>query len=59
MVDLKFEVPCTETVEVDAETRAAIERGIEAADEGRTVPLEEVEKMIPQWIAKLESQNRP
>jgi predicted transcriptional regulator len=56
MVDLKMEVPATEDVQVDAETLAAIDRGIKAADEGRTVPLEEVRKMIPKWISKFESQ---
>ena len=43
-----------ETVEVDAEVAAAIQLGIRAADEGRTVPAEEVRKLIPQWIAKFE-----
>jgi predicted transcriptional regulator len=56
MVDLKLQVPATEEVEVDAETVAAIDRGVKAADEGRTVPLEEVRKMIPKWISKFESQ---
>jgi predicted transcriptional regulator len=58
MVDLKLEIPATDAVEVDAETPAAIDRGIESADEGRTVSLEEVRKMIPQWISKFESQTR-
>jgi predicted transcriptional regulator len=58
MVDLKLQVPATEEVEVDAETLAAIDRGIKAADEGRTVPLEEAWKMIPKWISKFESQAR-
>ena len=44
--------------EEDEATLAAIDRGIKAADEGRTVPLEEVRKMIPQWISKFESQTR-
>ena len=55
MVDLKMEVPATEDVQVDAETLAAIDRGIKAADEGRAVPLEEARKMIPKWISKFES----
>jgi predicted transcriptional regulator len=59
MVDLKMQMPETEQVEVDAETLAGIDRGIQAADEGRTVPLEEVQKMIPGWISKFESRNRP
>ena len=44
-----------EEVEVDEETLAAIDRGIKAADEGRTVSLEEVRKMMPEWIRKFES----
>ena len=56
MVDLKLEVPVIEEVEVDAETLAAIDRGIADADEGRVVPLDEVRKLVPQWISKFESQ---
>jgi predicted transcriptional regulator len=56
MVDLKLQVPATDKVEVDAETLAAIDRGIKDADQGRTVPIDEVRKMIPQWISKFESQ---
>ena len=56
MVDLKLQVPATDKVEVDAETLAAIDRGIKDADEGRTVPIDQVRKMIPQWIFKFESQ---
>ncbi len=58
MVDLKLQEPVTEEVEVDAETLAAIDRGIKAADEGRTVSLDEVRQMIPRWISKFEFQNR-
>jgi len=58
MQDLKFEVPATEEAEVDAATLAAIDRGIKAADEGRTVPLESVWEMIPKWISKFESQTK-
>jgi predicted transcriptional regulator len=58
MRDLQFHVPATEEVEVDASRLAAIDWGLAAADEGRSVPLEEVQKMIPQWISKFESQIR-
>ena len=56
MADLKLKVPVTEQVEVDADTRKAIDRGIQDADQGRTVPLDEVRKMIPRWISKFKSQ---
>jgi predicted transcriptional regulator len=42
-------------IAVDPKTLAAIDRGIKDA-EGRTVSLEEVRKLIPQWIAKFDSQ---
>jgi predicted transcriptional regulator len=42
-------------VNVDAETLAAIDRGIKDADEGRSVPIDEVGKMIPEWISRFES----
>ena len=57
MVDLKLQVPVTDKVKVDAETLAAIDRGIKDADEGRTVSIDDVRKMIPKWISKFESQN--
>ena len=56
MIDLKLDVPVTEEVEVDARTMAAIDRGIADADQGRAVTLEEVRKLLPQWISKFESQ---
>lgn len=43
---------CTEEVKVDAETLAAIDRGIRAADEGRVVSSQDVRKLIPQWISR-------
>jgi predicted transcriptional regulator len=55
MVDLKLQVPVTAEVEVDAETLAAIDRGIADADAGRTVTLNEARKLIPAWISKFES----
>ncbi len=56
MVDLKLQVPVTDEVEVNAETFVAIDRGIADADAGRTVPIEEVRNLIPEWISKFESQ---
>jgi predicted transcriptional regulator len=32
--------------------RAAVREGIEAADRGEVVPLEEVKKMISEWASK-------
>ena len=57
MDDPRWDIPTTEDVAVDAQTLAAIDRGIKDADEGRTISLEEVRKLIPQWIAKFDSQN--
>jgi hypothetical protein len=45
IVDFNEPVPVTE--EEDEETLAAIDRGINDADEGRTVSLDEARKMIP------------
>ena len=58
MIDLKLETLVSKEIDVDTETLAAIDNGTKAADEGRTVPLDEVRKMIPKWISKFESQNR-
>ncbi len=58
MVDLQIQVPATEEVGIATQTLAAVDRGIKAADEGRTVPLEEVREMIPKWISKFKSQTR-
>jgi predicted transcriptional regulator len=55
-LDLTQPIPLVE--EEDEETLAAIDRGIEAADEGRTVALDDARKMIPGWVSKFESQNR-
>jgi predicted transcriptional regulator len=58
MQDLQLQVPATEEVEVGAATLEAIDRGALAADEGRTVSLEEAQKMIPKWISRSASQTR-
>ncbi len=52
MADLKFEVPVTEEVEVDAETLAAIDRGLKAVKEGRVVSSEEARQRIEKWFTK-------
>jgi predicted transcriptional regulator len=54
-VDLKLQVPVTDKVDVDAETLAAIDRGIKDADEGRTVSIEELRQTIPKWFSRFES----
>jgi predicted transcriptional regulator len=59
MVDLKMDVAVNEEVEVDADALAAIDRGVKDADEGRTVHIDEVRKLIPEWISKFESRKRP
>jgi predicted transcriptional regulator len=56
-VDLEFERPAADEVEVDAETLDAIDRAIEAAKAGRSVSLDELRKKIPEWISKFESRN--
>jgi predicted transcriptional regulator len=57
MVDLKLQVPSTDEVEVDAETASAIVGGIQAAEEGRVVPGDEVRELIPKWISKFSTRN--
>jgi predicted transcriptional regulator len=47
-----------EEVDVDAATAAAIDRGVQAADEGRVVSSEEVRKLIPQWITGFSTLNQ-
>ena len=47
-----------EEFEEDEETLAAIDRGIKAADEGRTVSLEEASQMISEWARKFEARER-
>ena len=56
MADLKLKVPVTKEVQVDAETLAKIDRGIEDADKGRTIPFDDVRSKIPQWISRFKSQ---
>ena len=47
---LDFDNPPPLVDEEDEETLAAIDEGIRDAEAGRTVPIEEVRKLLPQWI---------
>jgi predicted transcriptional regulator len=49
-------VSTEEPIDVDAETAAAIERGIGAAEEGRTVTSEEARKLASQWFSRFSTQ---
>lgn len=52
-LDLDHPVPMTE--EEDEETLAAIDRGIQSADEGRLIPIEDVRTRLVQWNTKSSS----
>jgi len=56
MTNQNLDTPVTDEVEVDAETLAAIDEGLRDADAGRTIPIEQVRRMIPEWISRFESQ---
>jgi len=47
---IDFEDPAAIFDDEDEETLAAIDEGVRDADAGRTVPMEEVRKFLPQWI---------
>ena len=44
-----FDNPAPVDEEEDAETLAAIDEGIRDAEAGRTAPMEEVRRLLPQW----------
>jgi predicted transcriptional regulator len=46
----EFQKPAPALGDEDEETLAAIDEGIRDANAGRTVPAEEVRKLLPQWI---------
>ena len=41
--------------EEDEETLACIDEGLRDAELGRTIPIEDVRKLLPQWITKSSS----
>ncbi len=47
----EFEDPVPVLEDEDEETLAAIDEGIRDAEAGRTVPAEEVRKLLPKWIS--------
>ncbi len=47
---IDFDDPAPIDEEEDQETLAAIDEGIRDAEVGRTVPIEEVRRLLPQWI---------
>jgi predicted transcriptional regulator len=47
---IDFDDPTHIDEEEDEETLAAIDEGIRDADAGRTVPIEEVRRLLPTWI---------
>jgi len=60
MAEAKFDHPVPElTGQEDAETLAAIDRGIEDAREGRVVSLEDARRYIDQWHSKSSSPKQP
>lgn len=56
-LDLTKEVPMME--EEDEETLAAIDRGIQSADEGRLIPIDEVRRRLARWNTKSISLTMP
>jgi predicted transcriptional regulator len=46
----EFENPVPALEDEDEETLAAIDEGLRDAEAGRTVPAEEVRKLLSQWI---------
>jgi predicted transcriptional regulator len=51
-------VSTEEEVVVDAETAAAIQRGIEDADAGRVISVEDARERMHQWLSKSSSPTR-
>jgi predicted transcriptional regulator len=43
----------------DTETLAAIDEGVRDAEAGRTVPSEEVRKLLPKWISASSTRKEP
>jgi predicted transcriptional regulator len=47
---IDFDDPTSIDEQEDEEALAAVDEGIRDAEAGRTAPIEEVRKLLPQWI---------
>jgi predicted transcriptional regulator len=52
-------VSTEEEVEIDADTAAAIDRGLRDADEGKLISSEEVRKLLDRWKEKYSTRPQP
>ncbi len=48
--EFEFEKPAAVIDDEDEATLAAIDEGIRDAKAGRTIPIDKVRKLLPQWI---------
>ena len=42
----------------ELELVSAIQEGLDAADKGQVLPVEEVRKLVPKWVAESSSRSR-
>jgi predicted transcriptional regulator len=56
---IDFDAPAPIDEEEDEGTLAAIDEGIRDAKAGRTVPIEEVRRLLPKWITESSSPREP
>ena len=57
--EFEVEKPAPLIDDEDEATLAAIDEGIRDAKAGRTVPMEKVRKLLPQWITASSSRKGP
>ena len=57
-VNIDFDDPAPIPDEEDEETLGSIDEGIRDAEAGRTVSIEEVRKLLPQWITASSSHTK-
>ena len=55
---LDFGYPAPIPDEEDEQTLSGIDEGIRDAEAGRTVPIEEVRDLVPQWITESSSRKK-